>query len=302
MARPQKQTVDYFPHSVEDSKTKFILENSYGNDGYAFWFKLLELLCKSDGHYYDCNGVAEWMYLIALVKVKEETAIDILNTLAEINKIDQKLWSQGKIIWCQSLVDNISDAYKKRTVSVPEKPTFSEFPHRKPDLNEVSGDGNPQIKLNKTKVNNKEREIDAPAQNPPEEKTDTEIATALQRINNEAFNFRLNGLSSEFLQCAEIWIKDDVAPDLIIKALAIGNDKASSTTGICPYARKVIQGWIQDGIKTLAQWEEKNKPEPAARGKSTSKFKPQNSANFEQRQYDDKFYDGMYDNVKNNSS
>ncbi len=39
MARPLKQTVDYFPHDshASDSKTLFILESKFGNDGYAFY-------------------------------------------------------------------------------------------------------------------------------------------------------------------------------------------------------------------------------------------------------------------------
>ena len=44
MARPRKQTVDYFPHYCKCGRTIFILENRFGNDGYAFWFKLLEIL------------------------------------------------------------------------------------------------------------------------------------------------------------------------------------------------------------------------------------------------------------------
>ena len=55
MGRSNRQTADYFPHYVgEKSRTKFILEKNWGNDGYAFWFKLLELLCAADGLYYDC--------------------------------------------------------------------------------------------------------------------------------------------------------------------------------------------------------------------------------------------------------
>ena len=72
MGRPRKQTVDYFPHFVStDSRTKFILEQSWGNDGYAFWFKLLELLGRSEGHYYDCSQPADKMYLVALTKVTD---------------------------------------------------------------------------------------------------------------------------------------------------------------------------------------------------------------------------------------
>lgn len=123
MGRPRKQTVDYFPHFVStDSKTKFILEQSWGNDGYAFWFKLLELLGRSEGHYFDCSIAANEKYLVALVKIEIETANEILGTLAELGNIDKELWEEHRIIWCQSLVDNLQDVYSKRTVSIPRKP------------------------------------------------------------------------------------------------------------------------------------------------------------------------------------
>ena len=123
MGRPRKQTVDYFPHFVStDSRTKFILEQNWGNDGYAFWFKLLELLGRSEGHYYDCSQPADKMYLVALTKVTEEQADAILEMLALRGNIDLELWREHKIIWCQSLVDNLQDVYSKRTVSAPSKP------------------------------------------------------------------------------------------------------------------------------------------------------------------------------------
>lgn len=125
MARPRKQTVDYFPHFVgTDSKTKFILENNWGNDGYAFWFKMLELLGRSDGHSYDCSVGANWLYLISLARVSKETASEILGTLAELGKIDKDLWEKHRIIWCQRLVDNLQQVYAKRSVQMPRKPVI----------------------------------------------------------------------------------------------------------------------------------------------------------------------------------
>ena len=53
MARPNKQTVDYFPHYCKHGKSLMILERQYGNDGYAGWFKLLEVLGSEPGHKYD---------------------------------------------------------------------------------------------------------------------------------------------------------------------------------------------------------------------------------------------------------
>ena len=81
MARPKKQTVDYFPHFVKGGRTIFILENKFGNDGYAFWFKLLEILGESEGHFYDCSNASNWEYLLAKTRVTEEKAKDIINVL-----------------------------------------------------------------------------------------------------------------------------------------------------------------------------------------------------------------------------
>ena len=132
MGRPRKQTVDYFPHFVStDSRTKFILEQSWGNDGYAFWFKLLELLGRSEGHYYDCTAAGNRTYLKAFMKLDQTTIDAILETLTDLGNIDKELWEERKVIWCQSLVDNLQDVYSKRTVSAPRRP-FTE-PPEEPD-------------------------------------------------------------------------------------------------------------------------------------------------------------------------
>lgn len=152
MPRPTKLTVDYFPHFVADSKTKFMLENRWGNDGYAFWFKLLELLCRSDGHYYNCSSIADWEYLLALTKVNEQTALEIMDKLSEMGKVDNELWSKNKTIWCASLVENLGPVYSKRTVSAPKKPEYLEFPHRKLPETGVIGVDNPQSKVKESIV------------------------------------------------------------------------------------------------------------------------------------------------------
>lgn len=134
MSRPKKkQVIEFFPHYVNsDSKTRYILETNWGNDGYAFWFKMLELLGRSEGHYYDCSTAVNKAYLVALTSVKEETADDILNTLAMQGKIDKELWENNKIIWCQSFVDNLQELYSRRSCGTPRKPGSPEEPEEKP--------------------------------------------------------------------------------------------------------------------------------------------------------------------------
>ena len=121
MARPIKNTVDYFPHIIKNGKTIFILESKFGNDGYAFWFKLLELLGSSDNHIYDYNNLSDWEFLIAKTKVSEEKANNILKTLADIGAIDSELLEK-KIIWCENFIKGIEIVYKNRKQEPPKKP------------------------------------------------------------------------------------------------------------------------------------------------------------------------------------
>ena len=46
MGRLPKKGVEYFPHDTiaASMPTLFVMQAEFGNDGYAFWFKLLEFL------------------------------------------------------------------------------------------------------------------------------------------------------------------------------------------------------------------------------------------------------------------
>ncbi|MBT9175542.1 MAG: hypothetical protein DDT22_01222 [candidate division WS2 bacterium] len=159
MARPKKQIVDYFPHSCNHGKTMFILQNKYGNDGYAFWFKTLELLGQSEGHFYDCNNPSAWEFLLAKTLVSEELALKILQTLADLEAIDAAAWAL-KIIWSHNFVENLKDVYVRRKCEKPEFPAslLDYYRQKTPlsgtetPLNEISVNINPQSKVKEIKV------------------------------------------------------------------------------------------------------------------------------------------------------
>jgi hypothetical protein len=165
MARPSKNTVDYFPHICKHGKTLYIIESHFGNDGYAFWFKLLECLGASENHYINCNLVDAWEYLQAKVKLSEDICTKILDKLAKLEAIDPDLWC-GKIIYSQNFVDNIADAYKKRNTELVTKielmEELTQFLPPKTNQNgqvdTVSVDGKPQSKVKKSKVDNSKKE------------------------------------------------------------------------------------------------------------------------------------------------
>lgn len=121
MGRPIKETVEYFPHFVKGGRTIFILESKFGNDGYAFWFKLLEILCDTNNHFFDCKNASNWEFLLAKTHTTEEIANKIIKTLIDLGKIDEELW-EDKVIWIQSLANNLAFFYERRSAEIPKKP------------------------------------------------------------------------------------------------------------------------------------------------------------------------------------
>jgi hypothetical protein len=114
MARPQRNTVDYFPHLIGDGKKMFFIEQKYGNDGYATWFKILELLASTENHYLNLNNETDIMFTAAKCRVSEETLLSIITDLSKFGVIDAELWD-SKVLWCQIFIDSIQDAYSKRS-------------------------------------------------------------------------------------------------------------------------------------------------------------------------------------------
>lgn len=123
MTRQRKQVVEYFPHYCDHKTTMFIIEQKYGNDGYAFWFKLLEILGKEEGHYLDLRNPLKQEYLQARTKLPENTVGEIIALLAKTGAIDKDLW-KIKVIWSDNFVWGLKPVYANRRVEIPSKPTF----------------------------------------------------------------------------------------------------------------------------------------------------------------------------------
>ena len=172
MTRPQKQTVDYFPHDAgaSDGDTINVLQSCWGNDGYAFWFKLLEKLAGSEGHFIDCRNTEKWQLFLGKTRVDPVAGEAIMRKLADLGAIDPDLWRIHRVIWCQHFVDNIADVYKNRRRLIPQKPIISttnlqvascrmsvETPIPLVEKRITTGD-NPQSKLKETKLKESKEE------------------------------------------------------------------------------------------------------------------------------------------------
>lgn len=141
MAREQRRDVDYFPHPCRHGRKMHIIEQKYGNDGYAVWFKILEQLGAANNHFIDVSEEMNFMYLVSIFRVEESTAKSILNDLAKLGAIDKFLYEKHQVIFSDKFLDSVKDAYRKRTSKAPEYSDVLELLDIKTDQ---SGGRNPQ--------------------------------------------------------------------------------------------------------------------------------------------------------------
>ena len=243
MARPKKRTVDYFPHIIKDGKTITILENRFGNDGYAFWFKLLEILGDTDGHSYRYENTTNVEFLLAKTNVSEVKAEKILDLLAELEAIDKELWEHN-IIWSDNFMENIADVYNKRSYDKPQKPVIDEenskdegFSERKPNDREVSDNKNSQSKVKESKV--KETKVEQQPAGPDE----------ISKMYMDVFGQMPKNYQ---YRCLETYLEKGMEKEVVLLALKQAGDNNADSIA---YVKKILNAWHNKDIKTLEQAE-----------------------------------------------
>ncbi len=161
--RKEKRTVEYFPHFIGDGKKIFFIEQKYGNDGYATWFKILESLASTDDHYLNLQNEADLFFLSAKCRIDKEVLISIINDLSIIGVIDASLWNE-RIVWSDTFIKSIEDVYSRRSNLCMQKSNLCvhliDLGILKKDLSKPKKDRNTQTKLNYTKLNQTKEEID----------------------------------------------------------------------------------------------------------------------------------------------
>lgn len=114
MARPERNDVDYFPFLCKEGKAMFYIEQTYGNDGYATWVKILRQLAVTNYHYLNLQDKVEFMFLSSKCRVSQETLNSIINDLCDLGEFNKNLWEESRILFNEKLVSNLKDAYDKR--------------------------------------------------------------------------------------------------------------------------------------------------------------------------------------------
>lgn len=160
MARKEKLTLDYFPHYAVQGDISIIIQEKYGNDGYAVLYKNYEQFCLKDRQYINLNEYVTLAAISAYCKITESRYLEIVSTLTNLGAYDKELWEEHKIICSKKFIENTKDAYRKRTSESIDFEELKNFFRKKSTNKCISDVGNQQNKSNQTKLKEiKEKEI-----------------------------------------------------------------------------------------------------------------------------------------------
>jgi len=113
MARPKKNTADYFPHLCNHGKKMGFIERRHGNDGYATWYKLLEKLAQAHDHFLDLEDEIEVDFLADFCLVEPVKLRGIIADLVKLGALNSEAWGYG-IVYSDVLLESLADLYARR--------------------------------------------------------------------------------------------------------------------------------------------------------------------------------------------
>jgi hypothetical protein len=115
MARPQKEGLDYFPHDTDASTDEKIeaLRSLYGNNGYAFYFILLERIYRTPDFEIDISDAETIQILAKKCGINVEEFNQILSTALKRGCFDRDAYAERGVL--------TSNGVKKRAFVVTKK-------------------------------------------------------------------------------------------------------------------------------------------------------------------------------------
>lgn len=116
MARPKKEGMDYFPHdtdAVNDEKVE-ALRMLYGNDGYAFYFILLERIYRTKNAELDVSDAETTQILSRKVGIQQELFDRILETALKRDCFDREAYEERGVLTSIGIKKRVAPVIEKR--------------------------------------------------------------------------------------------------------------------------------------------------------------------------------------------
>lgn len=168
MARPTKLYLDYFSHDTDatNDEKMDMFRSMYGNDGYAFYFIILEKVYRTENAMID---LSKNIFVVGLAKklmISVEKFYEMLETAFELEMFDRDLFESEKKLTSNGIQKRFADVMKqrnqwKKTKEIKEK----EFSNEKTNNNYEFSNEKTIGKTRQRKGNRKEKEIESEIKN-----------------------------------------------------------------------------------------------------------------------------------------
>lgn len=119
MARPRKEGLDYFPHdtdAVHDEKLE-LLRASFGNDGYAFYFILLERIYRSPDAELDVSEAEIQKMLAHKCMVSYQQFINMLKACLKHGIFDAQTYAERGVLTSEGIKKRAGMVFDRRQKS-----------------------------------------------------------------------------------------------------------------------------------------------------------------------------------------
>lgn len=180
MARPHKQSLDYFPHNVNasfDNKIE-LLEHRFQNDGYAIFFKILEKVFISNGKFNLTSDIDFEIYgnkwhvgkdkLVLIVNFMREISLfprtNFVSSAVKkrLNKIEAERERKRNYVKTKEVKGNIMDVHNNGTTAeLPPKENLKKRKEKKTIKESIYINIPPSLELVKNRIMERSLKIDA---------------------------------------------------------------------------------------------------------------------------------------------
>lgn len=117
MASPRKPFLDFFAHAKDarwDSSIR-VLRHKHGNDGYATYFCLLEMICGEDGLALNLSSPLALEVAVVDCGLRDSVQfLEILNNCIDLGLFDKQLWESERVVYSHELCQRRARAMEER--------------------------------------------------------------------------------------------------------------------------------------------------------------------------------------------
>lgn len=258
MARPRKIGLDYFPHDVDASEDEKIeaLRALYGNDGYAFYFILLERIYRSDNAELDISKKAILAALIKKIGISEQTFYEMLQTCFEIGLLNKERYDQDHVLTSNGIKKRYDEVQSMRERWRKKKETSPVFPRENSEENprenpEETGESKAkQSKANKSTVPSP---YPLPKGNDDEDVSEEntvisgDTGDTSEQPNPYTFYEQNFGTISSFAADKIRAMEKEIGPEMVVEAMKIA---VLNNVRRLNYVDSIIKDWRDHNIRT----------------------------------------------------